>query len=93
MFLRFAVLVSLEFTAHPVYNYDRCKRHSIGLTAEGETCTTDHQPFGTPDFTLPGDVKAIEASAFEGTDASVVYIPDGCETIGACGACTPFMYF
>ena len=39
--------------------------------------------FDDPDFTLPKDIKSIEASAFEGADMSVVYIPDGCESIGA----------
>ena len=38
--------------------------------------------FGEPDFTLPKDIKSIEASAFESADMSVVYIPDGCESIG-----------
>ncbi len=38
--------------------------------------------FGTPDFILPEEVKAIEESAFEGARMSVVFIPDGCESIG-----------
>lgn len=53
----------------------------LGLTEDGEACLG--VVFGTPDFTLPSDVKSIEESAFEGIAARVVYIPDGCETIGA----------
>ena len=58
-------------------------RLSVALTEDGEACMTEQQSFGTPDFTLPDDIKAVEQSAFEGIAASVVYIPDGCETIGA----------
>ena len=38
--------------------------------------------FGSPDFTLPGNITAIETSAFEGAAMTVVSIPDGCESIG-----------
>ena len=37
--------------------------------------------FGTPDFTLPTDLRIIEESAFEGTNAKVVLVPDTCESI------------
>ena len=39
--------------------------------------------FGEPDFSLPASLTAIEASAFEGIPAEVVYIPDTCTSIGA----------
>ena len=39
--------------------------------------------FGTPDFTLPASVTAVEANAFEGAAMTVVFIPDGCAVIGA----------
>ena len=38
--------------------------------------------FGEPDLILPGSVEAVEESAFEGIGASVVYVPDGCASIG-----------
>ena len=38
--------------------------------------------FGTPDFTLPADITAIEKSAFEGAAMTVVSIPKGCERNG-----------
>jgi hypothetical protein len=40
------------------------------------------RPFGTPDFTLPAGVTAIEANAFEGAAMTKVIIPEGCESIG-----------
>ena len=40
-------------------------------------------PFGTPDFTLPADVRTIEANAFEGVAMTIAEIPDGCTSIGA----------
>ena len=39
--------------------------------------------YGTPDFTLPEAIAAIEDNAFEGAAMSVVYVPDGCMSIGA----------
>ena len=39
--------------------------------------------FGTPDFTLPGGTTTVGDNAFEGIDASAVYVPDGCASIGA----------
>ena len=35
------------------------------------------------DFVLPENVRVIEESAFEGAPMEAVYIPDGCEMIGA----------
>ena len=47
------------------------------------TLTYEEPPaFGTPDFTLPAAIQAIEANAFEGIAATVVDIPDGCTSIG-----------
>ena len=37
----------------------------------------------TPDFVLPDDLTVIADSAFEGVSATVVYVPDGCSSIGA----------
>ena len=39
--------------------------------------------YGTPDFTMPASLKTIGASAFEGLDMHIVYVPDGCPSIGA----------
>jgi len=38
--------------------------------------------FGTPDFTLPKQLDAIDESAFEGIAASVIDIPASCASIG-----------
>ena len=38
--------------------------------------------FGTPNYVLPEDTAVIGNSAFEGTDASIVFVPDDCESIG-----------
>ena len=38
--------------------------------------------FGTPNMTLPSSLTEIEASAFEGIRAAVVYVPDSCASIG-----------
>ena len=38
---------------------------------------------GEPDFTLPTSLTAIDASAFEGIAATIVYVPDTCLSIGA----------
>lgn len=40
------------------------------------------QPGTISTLELPHDLKIIEASAFEGVDAQMVILPDGCETIG-----------
>ena len=39
--------------------------------------------YGEPDFTLPAMLTGIEEAAFEGAAMTVVYIPDGCTSIGA----------
>ena len=38
--------------------------------------------FGTPDFTFPAALIEIDDSAFECIVATIVYVPDGCTTIG-----------
>ena len=43
--------------------------------------------FGTPDLVLPAGLVQIEDSAFEGIEASIVYIPDNCTSIGECAFC------
>ena len=45
----------------------------VALTAE----------MGTPDFVLPAYLTAIEAEAFSGVKATVVYIPDGVTSLGS----------
>lgn len=40
------------------------------------------QPGAIRTLDLPDDLKTIEASAFEGVDAQMVILPDGCESIG-----------
>lgn len=54
----------------------------IVSTDDGELSFAETLRFGTPDFTLPEDITLIEEYAFEGTDAHIVYIPDGCTEIG-----------
>ena len=44
--------------------------------------TIDQATMGTPDFTLPTGIAAIDDEAFEGAAMSVVFIPDGCSGIG-----------
>ena len=51
-------------------------------TDSGELSLAEKPDFGTPDFTLPAGITLIEEYAFEGIDAHVVYIPDGCAEIG-----------
>ena len=41
------------------------------------------EAYGEPDFTLPADLSEIGEDAFAGAAMRVVYIPDGCATIGA----------
>jgi len=41
-----------------------------------------HAPFGHADLILPADLEIVERSAFEGTDATIVYLPDGVTSIG-----------
>ena len=40
------------------------------------------QSFGEPGIILPGQLKEIEEYAFVGIIAKVIYIHDGCESIG-----------
>ncbi len=46
------------------------------------TAVWQYPAFGTPDFEIPTDVTAIEANAFEGIAATVVRIPENCESVG-----------
>lgn len=39
--------------------------------------------FGEPEFILPAALVTIDESAFEGTMATIIYIPDTCTSIGA----------
>ena len=39
-------------------------------------------PFGNPDYVLPASLTEIGESAFEGTTAKIVYLPDTCANIG-----------
>ena len=47
------------------------------------TFTLPVPAFGTPDFTLPAALTAVEEEAFEGIAASVVDVPESCVSIGA----------
>ena len=38
--------------------------------------------FGVPDFTLPADLTAVEAEAFEGIAACAVDVPAACTSLG-----------
>ena len=63
--------------------------HSYGASGEPGTLAcawcgkTTPLVFGTPDFTLPGDLGSIGDEAFMGTAMQAVYIPDGCTSIGS----------
>ena len=57
------------------YDFDTPVTEAITLVADWEIA------LGTPDFTLPADITLIEEHAFEGIDAQIVYIPDGCTEI------------
>ena len=53
-------------------------------TASREASVTVLPPaFGTPDFTLPASLTAVEMEAFEGISASVVDVPASCRSLGA----------
>ena len=67
--------------------------NTTGQTLEYKKLQFPVPPFGTPDFTLPGSIRTVEANAFEGGAMTVVSVPDGCEVIGAgafkdCGSLT-----
>ena len=51
------------------------------VTIRAETKTIE--PYGTATFTLPKGTKTIGKNAFEGIKASVVYVPDEVQSIGA----------
>ena len=46
-------------------------------------CWTDAIRLGIANLVLPSSLTEIEAGAFEGIAAATVYIPDGCDSIGA----------
>ena len=54
----------------------------IDVTPDGEMRMTVAPAYGTPDFTLPAFLTEVDAEAFAGTAATVVYVPDGCESLG-----------
>ena len=55
----------------------------VGLSSDGEACFIDPNVLATPDFVIPSGTLGIESEAFAGIGATVVYIPDGCGSIGA----------
>ena len=56
---------------------------SLTMPATGVTIDALFAPaFGTPDFTLPGSLKAIEAEAFENASMTALIIPASCASIG-----------
>ena len=56
--------------------------HFSGVSDEQYDCLRIWVPDADYDFTLPAGIRRIEDSAFEGICAAMVYIPDGCESIG-----------
>ncbi len=46
------------------------------------TAVWQYPAFGIPDFDIPTGTTRIEASAFEGIAATVVAIPENCESVG-----------
>ena len=66
----------------------RVKADGTTLASDPQTITiASYDPgelpeFGVPDLRLPAAMKRIGPSAFEGIAARIVFIPDGCETIG-----------
>ena len=63
------------------YFFSDDDRMMIVRANSGELCLIERQDFGTPDFTLPASITLIEEYAFQGIDAQIVYIPDGCTEI------------
>ncbi len=55
----------------------------VGLSGDGEACFINPNVLATPDFVIPSGTLGIESEAFAGIGATVVYIPDGCGSIGA----------
>ena len=63
-----------------------CEEHSIdtGLIIEiCRWCGRTEEFIGKGDFVLPGSLKGIAQGAFAGLPMRSVYIPDGCEAVGA----------
>ena len=54
---------------------DRC------YYSEWVSFTTEDIIFGIPDYILPASIETIDASAFEGNQMSIVYVPDSCKSI------------
>lgn len=57
--------------------------YQIHYESEDQNDSYEMEFYGTPDFSLPASVTSIEESAFEGGAMAVIYIPDGCTSIGA----------
>ena len=55
----------------------------VRLNGDGEAHLVDSTILSTPDFCLPTGTLEIQSEAFAGIAAAVVYIPDGCGSIGA----------
>ena len=56
-----------------------CAAYVLSVNEGGDALLSQ----SSPDFVLPGSVKAVEANAFESAAVKSVYIPDGCASIGA----------
>ena len=57
----------------------------LSMPAANTVISAEYIPirgFGTPDLVLPAAVKTVENEAFEGIPARVVYVHDGCVSIG-----------
>ena len=52
------------------------------LNADSE-CVLGVIDFAQPDFRLPAAIQTVEDGAFEGAAMHVVYVPDGCTSVGA----------
>ncbi len=55
---------------------------TVDLTGDTELTAVWAYDFGTPDMTLPGGTREVEASAFEGLAVKAVWIGDGCASVG-----------
>lgn len=54
----------------------------VGLNADGEACFIVPSVLSAPDFVIPSGTREIRSEAFAGIAATVVYIPDNCDSIG-----------
>ena len=54
----------------------------VGLNDDGEACFVNPNVLAAADFILPTGTLEIQREAFVGIGAAVVYIPDGCGSIG-----------